>query len=158
MPKKNANPLIRGAQPSDFPALLEIDAVSFPTAVAYSASDLSHFMNRAGAITLVLECDGSIAAFMIAEVASQRKAATIITIDVLDEFRRRGFASLLLERMEEILAERGAKTCKLEVDVGNAGAITFYEKRGFKTVRRLKNYYANGADAWRMEKGYPFGG
>jgi len=40
----------------------------------------------------------------------------------------------------------------LEVRVSNEGAISFYEKNGFKRLRPIKNYYKNGEDALSMEK------
>lgn len=40
----------------------------------------------------------------------------------------------------------------LEVRVSNERAISFYEKNGFKRVRPIKNYYADGEDALSMEK------
>jgi ribosomal protein S18 acetylase RimI-like enzyme len=153
-----AKTLIRPAQAADFPTLLEIDAVSFPAGIAYDALELAWYMSRDGAETLVLESDGTIAAFLIVELSPDRRSATIITIDVLEKFRRQGFATQLFERMEVMLKEHAVETCRLQVEVGNTAAIAFYTAHGFRTARRLRRYYPNGADAWLMVKTLPTAG
>ena len=137
---------------TDFSVLLEIDEASFPGGVAYNAAELSYFMNRDGAETLVVEEDGNIVAFLIIEVQSGRRRATVVTLDVRATHRRSGYGTQLLSRAEEILTNYGVETYDLQVDVTNRGAIDFYKKHGFKTVRTLKNYYANGNDAYLMMK------
>jgi ribosomal-protein-alanine N-acetyltransferase len=144
--------LIRHAVDADFNVLLEIDEASFVGGVAYNAAELSYFMNREGAETLVVEEDGHIVAFLIIEVQAGRRRATIVTLDVRASHRRSGFGTQLLTRAEEILINHGVETYDLQVDVTNRGAISFYNKHGFKTVRTLKNYYANGNDAYLMMK------
>jgi ribosomal-protein-alanine N-acetyltransferase len=137
---------------ADFNALLEIDEASFVGGVAYNAAELSYFMNRSGAETLVAEEEGHIVAFLIIEVQAGRRRATVVTLDVRASHRRSGFGTQLLIRAEEILVNHGVETYDLQVDVTNRGAINFYKKHGFKTVRTLKNYYANGNDAYLMMK------
>jgi ribosomal-protein-alanine N-acetyltransferase len=144
--------LIRHATSSDFSALLEIDVASFPSGVAYDSVELSYFMNRPGAETIVLEADGAVAAFLIMEVHRNRRFATVVTLDVKNGHLRQGYATQLIERSEEILADYGVEVYDLQVDVSNAGAIRFYERHGFEPVRRLKHYYANGNDAYLMVK------
>lgn len=144
--------LIRHAAAGDFDALLEIDEASFPGGVAYNAAELSYFMKRDGAETLVVEEDGRIVAFIIVEVQSGRRRATIVTLDVRETHRRNGYGTQLLSRAEDILVNYGVETYDLQVDVANRGAIEFYRKHGFKMVRTLKNYYANGNDAYLMMK------
>jgi ribosomal protein S18 acetylase RimI-like enzyme len=144
--------LIRHASPSDFNQLLEIDQSSFVGGVAYDASELSYFMNRAGAETLVIEEDESIVAFLILEVHRTRRSGTIVTLDVRETHRRKGYGTQLLSRAEDILSEYGVETYDLQVDVQNRAAIMFYKKRGFRTVRTLGRYYANGHDAYLMAK------
>jgi ribosomal-protein-alanine N-acetyltransferase len=51
-----------------------------------------------------------------------------------------------------MLVNYGVETYDLQVDVTNRPAIAFYKKHGFNTVRTLKNYYANGHDAFLMVK------
>lgn len=144
--------LIRHAVSADFKALLEIDQASFPLSVAYDSIELSYFMNRGGAETLVLEADGAIVAFLVTQVQRARSEATIITLDVQASHRRLGYASQLLERSEEILRDYGVETYDLQVDVANEGAIKFYQKHGFQRLHILRNYYANGHDAYGMVK------
>jgi ribosomal-protein-alanine N-acetyltransferase len=144
--------LIRHAVAADFNVLLEIDQASFPGGVAYNAEELSYFMNRDGAETLVAEEDGTVVAFLIAEIQTGRRRATIVTLDVRATHRRSGYGTQLLERAEDILTDYGVETYDLQVDVTNRGAIDFYKRHGFKTVRTLKHYYANGNDAYLMMK------
>ena len=144
--------LIRHAVDGDFNVLLEIDVASFPGGIAYNAAELSYFMNRDGAETLVVEEAGNIVAFLIVEVQAGRRRATVVTLDVRATHRRSGYGTQLLNRAEEILTNYGVEIYDLQVDVTNRGAIDFYRKHGFKTVRTLKNYYANGHDAYLMTK------
>ena len=147
-----AKTLIRHAVREDFETLLEIDEASFPGGVAYDADELSYFMTRDGAETIVAEEDGQIVAFIIMEVHRTRRTATVVTLDVREAYRRRGYGTQLLQRAEEILADYGVELYDLQVDVTNRNAISFYKKHGFDVVRTLSNYYANGNDAYLMVK------
>jgi [ribosomal protein S18]-alanine N-acetyltransferase len=147
-----AKTVIRHAVPADFDALLEIDEASFPNGVAYDAAELSYFMNRSGAETLVVDDGGGIVAFVILEVHRTRRSATIVTLDVRETHRRTGHGSQLMLEAEDILSRRGVERYDLQVDVTNRGAIRFYRKHGFQIVRTLRNYYSNGNDAFLMVK------
>jgi ribosomal-protein-alanine N-acetyltransferase len=71
---------------------------------------------------------------------------------VRDGYRRKGYGTRLLNRSEKILSDIGVEAYDLQVDVNNHGAIRFYKKHGFRTVRTLRRYYANGNDAYLMVK------
>jgi ribosomal protein S18 acetylase RimI-like enzyme len=147
--------LIRYATSRDFPTLLSIDEACFPPEVAYDAIDLRHMMSRGGAETLVLEEDGQIVAFLLMEVDRKRKTATLVTLDVLEPYRRKGYASSLLARSEQTLAGLSVTSYKLQVDTQNEGAISFYRKNGFEEQRLLRKYYPGSRDAWEMVKTLP---
>jgi ribosomal-protein-alanine N-acetyltransferase len=147
-----AKTLIRHAVTADFNTLLQIDQASFAGEVAYNATELSYFMTRTGAQTLVLEENGNVVAFLILEVHGTRRSGTIVTLDVRETHRRSGYGTQLLKRAEEILTDQGVEAYDLQVDVTNARAINFYKKHGFRTVRTLRNYYANGNNAYLMVK------
>jgi len=150
-----AKTIIRHATSEDFPVLLEIDTASFPKETAYDSNELSYFMNQTGAETIVLEQAGRVAAFLIVEIDHRKRTGTVVTLDVREDSRRLGYGSQLLQKAEEIVSEKDAWQFRLQVDVNNTGAITFYEKHGFQITRRLNNYYADGHDAWLMLKTLP---
>jgi [ribosomal protein S18]-alanine N-acetyltransferase len=147
--------LIRHATSRDFQTLVAIDAACFPPEIAYDHFELKDMMSRPGAETIVLEEDGAIRAFLLMDVAPRRKSATLVTIDVLSEYRRKGYATELLSHSEQILAAHGVTTYRLQVDTQNTGALSFYRKHGFEEERLLRNYYPGGRDAWQMVKHIP---
>ena len=147
--------LIRHATSRDFPILLSIDEACFPPDIAYDALDLKHMMSRAGAETLVLEEEDRIAAFLLMGVDRKRKTATLVTLDVLKEHRRKGYASSLLARSEKTLSELGIVAYSLQVDTQNEGALSFYRRNGFEGERLLRKYSPGSRDAWQMVKRLP---
>jgi [ribosomal protein S18]-alanine N-acetyltransferase len=77
----------------------------------------------------------------------------VMNIAVADEFRRRGIASALLERLFEVTATDPRRGYTLEVRVSNEGAIKLYERLGFEARGLRRGYYTdNREDAlimWR---------
>ena len=144
--------LVRNAVSADFPTLLKIDKASFPPGIAYDFVELSYFMRRKGARTLVAEVDGDIVGFLLLEIISRRRAATLVTIDIRAERRRNGYGTELLDHSEQILREAAISRYELQVDTANGSALEFYRKHGFAIVNTLKRYYANGNDAYLMVK------
>ncbi len=146
-------PLIRTATPDDFPTLVAIDQSCFEENIAYDAYELRYFMSGRGATTLIAQVDGDIAGFLLMDVKPRRSRAVLVTLDILEIYRRQGTGSELLRRSEQMLAASDIATYQLQVDVSNSVAIRFYGAHGFLTIRTLRHYYANGADAYLMEKG-----
>jgi len=78
------------------------------------------------------------------------KKGHIVSIAVIDEHRRKGFGSILVDE-----AVKGVKTIQgselyLEVRCSNNDAVKLYEKLGFSIIQRLKAYYRDGEDAYVM--------
>lgn len=65
----------------------------------------------------------------------------ISNVAVSPEFRRMGIADSLISALETIAQERGLSFLTLEVRASNLPAIRLYEKHGFLTVGRRRNYY-----------------
>lgn len=68
------------------------------------------------------------------------------------EARGCGLAQRLLIALEQLAIEQGCEQFDLEVHTGNGAAITLYERHGFARNGRLRDYYADGAAAWKMRK------
>lgn len=79
-------------------------------------------------------------------------SATINRICVSKREQRKGFASLLLKKMEEICKsqEERVEFITLEVRKGNFAAIALYKKEGYDEITVKKMYYDDGEDAIYM--------
>lgn len=152
---------LRPYRPGDFERLFEIDRACYPPGIAYSRRMLRAFLEWPGAECLVAEVESTdvaaaptaapaIAAFIITESDALR--GHILTIDVLDEHRRRGLGSALLRRAEQSLFSRGVRTIELETATDNKTAVAFWQKHGYRTRGLLKRYYLGRDDAFAMTK------
>ena len=147
---------LREYRPLDFERLLEIDQACFVRGIAYSATELRHFLNLKSAVRVVGEEDGDIKGFIIADKFRPRRSdqsmGQIITIDVLEEARRTGLGSQLMTAAEEELRKAGCGYVSLEVAVDNFPAIKFYKKHEYTGLKILPRYYLNSLDALLMGK------
>ncbi len=66
----------------------------------------------------------------------------ILNLAVSPNARRMGVASRLLSEALGSALKSGGKRVFLEVRASNAGAVAFYERHGFRTTGRRKDYYA----------------
>ena len=67
----------------------------------------------------------------------------MMNIAVHPDFRRKGIAQMLVERLVDALKARQSLSLMLEVRASNVGAQSLYEKMGFQQVGLRKNYYRN---------------
>lgn len=72
----------------------------------------------------------------------------IINIVIDNDYRRKGYASKLIEY---VISYANSKKIILEVSENNINAINLYKKYNFNEINRRKGYY-NGVDAITMEK------
>ncbi len=77
----------------------------------------------------------------------------VMNVAIAPGHRRRGIATTLLERLFELTAGRGRRGYTLEVRVSNGGAVSLYERLGFKARGIRRGYYTdNREDALIMWK------
>ena len=150
---------IRDYRPADFDRLWRIDQLCFPPGIAYTQMELSGFITRRNAITLVGELHPEspsdtwpIAGFVVAHPV-RAKYGRILTVDILPEARRLGLATSLLAECEQRLRSFGCADVYLETAVDNEPALRLYRKLGYRILRTLPEYYSShGLDAFQMSK------
>jgi [ribosomal protein S18]-alanine N-acetyltransferase len=149
---------LRDFRREDFESLWRIDQSCFPPGISYSRPELSAYIRRQGAFTVIAEkapqsgdAKPLAIGFIVAE-ASRRGTGHIITIDVLPAARRFGVGSRLLAAIEERLQSAGVTRVFLETAVDNQAALSFYKRHDYFLVKTVPRYYSNGLDAFVLEK------
>lgn len=147
----------RDYRAADFDRLWRIDQHCFPPGIAYTQMDLTGFVTRRKAITLVAEFSGDsefvgeIAGFGVAQPI--RKIGRILTLDIAPTARRFGLATRLMHESETRLRTCGCEQVYLETAINNEPALRLYHKLGYGILRTLPLYYPTHAlDAYLMGK------
>jgi len=146
---------IRDYRAGDFDRLWQIDQLCFPPGIAYTQMELTGFIARRNAITLLGESRQDpplIAGFVVAHPV-RTKYGRILTLDILPEARRVGLATELMTQCEQRLRSLGCSDVYLETAVDNEAAVRLYRKLGYEILRTLPEYYSSHAlDAFQMGK------
>jgi ribosomal-protein-alanine N-acetyltransferase len=140
---------LRAFRSDDLETLYKIDRACFAAGISYPREELSGFIGQRRSRTWVAEESGEIVGFLIAERQAQ-KVAHIVTIDVVDRWRRRRVGSLLMDAAEHWAREQNLLLVYLETAENNTVAQRFYEARGYRKVDRVESYYSDGTSAWVM--------
>lgn len=141
---------LRKYQPRDFEALYAIDQACYQPGIAYSRRDLRNYLRFSGADCLVAENDNQIAGFIL--TSHDGHWGYIITIDVLQAYRRHGVGTMMLREAERALSANGVQQVALETATNNAFAIAFWKKHGYRTRGVIRGYYPGPVDALSMNK------
>lgn len=141
---------LRDYQQEDFEKLYEIDQACYEPAVAYSRRELRNYLRFPGAECVVAVAENNMVGFCL--TAREGARGHIVTIDVLEAFRRTGVGAALLEEVEHGLVRNGVREVGLETATDNDTAIAFWKKHGYRTLGVWKGYYPGGRDAYAMSK------
>jgi ribosomal protein S18 acetylase RimI-like enzyme len=142
--------MLRLFSPSDFDALYTLDRECYPSGIAYSKRELRWYLAQPGAICFVVEANGAIAGFILAD--SEPPLGHIITIDVAEAHRRRGVGTLLLNAAERALVECGVRTVEIETATNNEAGIQFWYGHKYHALGVVPGYYLGRIDAIVMSK------
>ncbi len=120
---------------------------------AFTKNLLSYLLSADGTVCLVAEVDDQVVGFIMGclEFDGEVKGH-IFTLDVSEDYRRRGIASKLLGSIEKSFLDAGAGSCCLEVHVKNYAALNLYRRNGYSVEKIIRNYYGPGLDAYVMRK------
>lgn len=136
----------------NFQALMDIESSSFHE--PWNEKEMLYEINENPLNKiLVLKEDDEVIGFI--DYMITFNSSTISQIAIKNSFRKKGYASLLLEEMINRLPKSGdeqVETITLEVRKSNEAARGLYLKFGFEQVTEKKNYYKDGEDAIYMIK------
>jgi [ribosomal protein S18]-alanine N-acetyltransferase len=135
----------------DLNAVEEIERTSYPT--PWSRSMFAGELAKPSSICLgaVESEQEELVGYLI--ISRYVDAWHVMNIAVAPEYRRRGIARSLMERLFEVTARDARRGYTLEVRVSNEAAIRLYEELGFKTRGIRRGYYTdNREDALIMWK------
>lgn len=145
--------MISDATIKDLDALYNIEEECF-THEAFTKKLIATLLQRPESISLLAKIEGEIVGFAIALIHQRknRKVGHIFTVDVATRARKGGVGLALMTRLEQKLAERGAKSCYLEVRTDNTAGRNLYQKLGYFETRFVKDFYYPGGDCVVMRK------
>ena len=137
----------------DIPTLVVLDKEYFP----YSPWSPAQFKEEFAGIpsTRFFELaisDNQIVGYAGVIAPGPDAVADILTITVIDGFRRQGIAKRLIADIEDYCQSKGSRAIMLEVATDNTGAIALYEKLGYSQISKRSNYYGSKKDAFVMQK------
>jgi ribosomal protein S18 acetylase RimI-like enzyme len=133
--------------------LLEIEEANFP-GDRISRRSFRYYLQRqaAGRARLLVDCgEGTIRGAALL-TALGRRTVRLYSLVVDAPYRRGGIAGRLMDAAERWAVRTGYARLVLEVRVDNAGAIRFYEARGYRVVAEIDDYYEDGCRARRYAK------
>jgi len=143
---------VRTATADDLEVTYKIEAECFADD-AFTRQQLEYLLRAEDSVTLIAFLSEEPVGFIAGSVDRSKKTiGHVYTLDVKQNYRRRGVASRLLDSLERALAERGVQSCYLEARVDNVAAQNLYSKHGYRPLGTLKDYYGFGADGLRFRK------
>ena len=143
---------LRQAQAGDLDALVRLEQLAFE-GDRFSRRQLWHLLNRANALTLLAEDEqGRLLAYGVLLFRRSSRRVRLYSFCVHPEARGAGLGRQLLQELEARARQRGGERLGLEVRVDNRVALKLYRRMGFRLVRWLADYYADGCAGWEMEK------
>ena len=129
---------IRMATEDDIPRILEIENDAFTPPWPHGAL-LSEIINKATCFLVATSNATVLHGFAILRQVGDESELFQIAVD--KPVRGNGIADTLLDAVLSWVRERGVKKIFLEARVGNAAAISLYNKHRFNTVGRRKGYF-----------------
>ena len=148
---------IRRAGPSDLISVMEINLKTLPE--HYSDYFYESLLSELPEAFLVAEINGKHVGYIMCKTEfgfsnfkklGFVKKGHVVSIAVLDEYRRKGIGNALVEESVNGVKIRNCDEFYLEVRCSNIAAVRLYEKLGFAIRQQLNAYYRDGEDAYLM--------
>ena len=128
---------VADARETCLPEIEEIEALCF--SLPWTQDMLRSQLDPEGHVFLTAEAEGRVIGYVgLMYVLDE---GYISNVAVHPSHRRQGVADALLTELERRAAALALSFLTLEVRENNAPAIALYEKHGFRSVGKRKNYY-----------------
>ncbi len=128
---------IRAMTVGDLEAIVALEKTVFSD--PWSRDAFLDILSQEGWSALVAECDTGIIAYACCMTSDA--GARLANIAVAESYRRKSVAKRLLARILDDARKAECEYILLEVRPGNAEAIAFYERHGFRQMYRRPHYY-----------------
>jgi N-alpha-acetyltransferase 10/11 len=139
---------IQSASLRDLGSLRRLEQACFEKD-AWPLLDLIAVLSWPDVIKLKAVDQGDMIGFVAGDPRPSESATWVATIGVDPRYQRRGIGRALLHACEE---KAKLPRMKLTVRMSNEGAISLYEKEGYRSIDIWKRYYNDGEDGLVMEK------
>lgn len=120
-------------------ALEQLEQVCF--SAPWTRDGLSAELRNPGAVFAVAELNGIPAGY--AGMNCVLDECYVDNVAVFPQYRRKGIARALMQRLIEAARGRNAAFVTLEARTSNTGAILLYESLGFREAGRRPGFYSN---------------
>ena len=153
---------LRPFKPSDLEGVIQINRESLPE--NYTALFFMNLYKRFPETFIVAEVNREIVGYIMCRIETGipvfkllgiTKKGHVISIAVLPNHQQKGIGYALMREATQAMVNYKAKECYLEVRESNIPAVGLYKKLGFEIARTLRNYYADGENAFVMAKQLP---
>lgn len=141
---------VRDARAPDLARLLELEAL-FP-GDRLSPRQFRRHLASPRARLRVAEAGGRVTGYALTFLRRGSEVARLYSIAVDPAVRGGGIGAALLRDACAQACEAGCRRLRLEVRTDNAAAIALYRREGFAVFDRRAAYYADGCDAWRLQR------
>ncbi|MDF1557575.1 MAG: ribosomal protein S18-alanine N-acetyltransferase [ANME-2 cluster archaeon] len=139
---------IRLFQPEDFQRVIALESQIFQEHDPHIYMEL--YESVPGGF-YVAEDDAKVIGYAVCFISLSGNGR-IFTLAVEERCRGRGVGTQLINRICDVLTEKGATVASLEVRMSNIPAQHFYLRHGFVPAWVERGYYTDGEDALVMKK------
>ena len=152
--KQIGNCILRRSELGDIIPVIEINLKTLPE--HYSDYFYESLLEELPEAFIVAEISGKIVGYIMCKMEHGFsnfkklgfvKKGHVVSIAMTEEYRGKGFGSVLVNEAIKGVKIRQCAEMYLEVRCSNNDAVRLYEKLGISLRQRLKTYYRDGEDA-----------
>lgn len=137
---------VRGGRERDLPAIVEIEAAAFQR--PWCSDTFADILRRPEADLLVAAEGDAVVGYAV--LVRTTGEAELANLAVSPMHRKQGVGEALLTHAAGTLVELGVRHLYLAVRASNVGAISLYERFGFRGIGVHRSYYRDPAEDARV--------